>query len=90
MALTTGVLGDRGHRVHVRFGNVFDDDGNIVIPSTYRLVVRSGYETSILINERDRVDGSQVLIICLDDLIRTQVVLLISLGPRIEEVYTPG
>jgi hypothetical protein len=27
-----------------------------------------------------------VLIICLDDLIRTQVVLLISLGPRIEEV----
>lgn len=90
MALTTGVLGDRGHRVHVWFGNVFDHDGNIVIPTTYRLVVRSGYETSILVYERNRVDGSQVLIICLDDLIRTQVVLLISLRATNEEAYTPG
>jgi hypothetical protein len=31
-----------------------------------------------------------VLIICLDDLIRTQIVLQISLRARHEEAYTPG
>jgi hypothetical protein len=65
------MFGYGGHRVHVRFSNVLDDYWDIVVPSTYRLVVRGGYETTILIDESNSVDGSKMLIICLDDLVRS-------------------
>jgi hypothetical protein len=57
--------------VHVRFSNVFDDYWDIVVPSTYRLVVRGGYETTILIDESNSIDGSEMLIVSLDDLVRS-------------------
>ena len=66
------------HRVHVRFGNVFDDYWDIVVPSTYRFIVGGGYETTILIDESNSVDGSEMLIISLDDLVGSQIVLHVS------------
>ena len=68
------------HRVHVRFGNVFDDYWDIVVPSTYRFIVGGGYETTILIDESNSVDGSEMLIISLDDLVGSQIVLHVSLA----------
>jgi hypothetical protein len=55
----------------MRFGDVLDDYWDIVVPSTYRFVVGGGYETTILIDESDSIDGSKMLIISLDDLVRS-------------------
>jgi hypothetical protein len=74
----------------MRFGNVFDDDWDIVVPSTYCLVVRGGYETTILIDESNSVDGSEMLIICLDDLVRSQIVLQVSSTPSNGSFNIPG
>jgi hypothetical protein len=49
--------------VHVRFRNVLDDDGDIVVPTTYRLVVGGRYETSVLVDKGNSVDWTQVLIV---------------------------
>lgn len=68
---TAWMFGDGGHRVHVRFSNVLDDYWDIVVPTTYRFVVRGRYETTILIDESDSIDGSKMLIISLDDLVRS-------------------
>jgi hypothetical protein len=65
------MFGDGWHRVHMRFGDVLDDYWDIVVPSTYRFVVGGGYETTILIDESDSIDGSKMLIISLDDLVRS-------------------
>ena len=64
----------------MRFGNVFDDYWDIVVPSTYRFIVGGGYETTILIDESNSVDGSEMLIISLDDLVGSQIVLHVSLA----------
>jgi hypothetical protein len=53
----------------MRFGNIFDDDGDIVVPSTYRLVIGCGYETTILIDESNSIDRSKMLVVRLDDLV---------------------
>ena len=42
--------------MHSRFGDVFDDDWNIVVPDSNRLVVRRRDESTVLIDEIDRVD----------------------------------
>jgi hypothetical protein len=55
----------------VRFGDVFDDYWDIVVPSTYRLVVGGGYETTILIDESNSIHRSKMLIVSLDDLVRS-------------------
>jgi hypothetical protein len=73
--LTVGVNRNSRHRVHVRLGNVFDDDGDIVIPPSDRLVVRSRQESSVVVDPGDGVDGSQVLIVLLRDLLLSQIVL---------------
>lgn len=52
------MLGDGGHRVHVRLGNVLDDDGNVIVPSADSLVVRSGQESPVLIDKSDGVDSA--------------------------------
>jgi len=67
--------GHRGHRVHVRLGDVFNRDGDIEIPSANSLVIRSRNEPPILIDEGNSVDRPQVLIILLRDLTRPYVVL---------------
>lgn len=75
---TAWMFGDGWHRVHVRFGNVLDNDWDIVVPSTYRLVIGSGNETTIFIDESNSVNRSKMLVISLDNLVRSQIVLLIS------------
>jgi hypothetical protein len=65
------MFGDGWHRVHMWFGDVLDDYWDIVVPTTYRFVVGGGYETTILIDESDSIDGSKMLIISLDDLVRS-------------------
>lgn len=62
--------------MHVRFRNVLDDNGDIVIPSTYRFIVRGRHETPIIIHERDSVDRTQVLVVGLDNLSLSQIILL--------------
>jgi hypothetical protein len=57
--------------VHMRFGDVLDDYWDIVVPSTYRLVVGGGYETTILIDESNSIHRSKMLIVSLDDLVRS-------------------
>lgn len=61
--------------MHVRFGYVFDDDGNIPVPRPDRLVIRSRHEPAILIYEGDRVDSTEVLVVFLGDLAGGDVVL---------------
>lgn len=68
LGLTTRVHRHGWHRVHVRFSNVLDDDGDIVVPSTDRFIVRGSHETSILIHERDRIDRTQMLVVRLYNL----------------------
>jgi hypothetical protein len=84
------MFGDGGHRVHMRFGNVLDDYWDIVVPSTYRLVVGGRYETSILIDESNCIDRSKMLIISLDDLVRSQIVLPVRLTPYSRDSDIPG
>ena len=73
----------------MRFGNVFDDYWDIVVPSTYRLVVGGGNETTILIDEGNSVDRSEMLIVSLDDLVRSQIVLPVSHTPYSSDVDIP-
>jgi len=67
--------GDRRHRVHVGFGDIFDDDWDIKVPCSNRLIIRSGDESSIIVNEGDGVDRPKMLIILLSDFSRVHVVL---------------
>lgn len=59
----------------MRFGNVFDNHRNVVVPSADGLVVRSCHESPILIHECDRVHGTKMLVVFLCDLTRVHVVL---------------
>lgn len=61
--------------MHVWLGDIFDDDGDVVVPSSNRLVIGRGDESSVLVHECDGVDRSQVLVVCLDDLMRSCVIL---------------
>lgn len=65
----------RGHRVHVRLGDVFNCDRDVEIPGANCLVIRSGDEPPVLIHESDSIDRPQVLIILLRDLACPYVVL---------------
>lgn len=61
--------------MHVGLGNVFDHHRNIEIPSSNRLIVRCCDEPPVLIDERDRVYGSKMLVILLSYVTRVDVVL---------------
>jgi hypothetical protein len=61
------MLGHGRHRVHVWLGDVLDDDGDVVVPTTDGLVVRRGQESPVAVNKGDRVDRAQMLIVGLDD-----------------------
>lgn len=73
--LTVGVKGDGRHGVHVWLGDVFDDNGDVVVPNADRLVIRSGNKSTILVDECNGVHGSQMLVVLLGDLRRVHVVL---------------
>lgn len=75
LRLTVGVDRDRWHRVHVRFGNVLDDYRDVVVPSSDCLVIRGGQEPSVVVDPCDGVDGSQMLIVLLRDLLFPQIIL---------------
>ena len=61
--------------MHVGFCDVFDDDRDIIVPSTDCFVIRSSNEPSVLVDECDRVDGAEMLVVFLYDLARVDVVL---------------
>ena len=61
--------------MHVGFCDVFDDDRDIIVPSTDRFVIRSSDEPSILVDECDRVDGAEMLVVFLGNLARVHIIL---------------
>lgn len=73
--LTGGMEGDGRHRVHVRLCNVLDDNGDIEVPCSNRLIVRSRYEAAVLVDEGNRVDRPKMLIVLLRYLARVHVIL---------------
>lgn len=54
------VLAHGRHRVHRRFCDVLDHDGDVVVPDSHRLVVRRRHEATVLIHKVDRVDLRRV------------------------------
>jgi len=61
--------------MHVRLGNVLDDDRNVEVPRSDSFIIGGRHESTILVDEGDRVDRSQVLVILLSDFSRVHVVL---------------
>lgn len=61
--------------MHVRLGNVLDHDRNVVIPTSNGLIIGGGHEAPVLVNERDGIDRSEMLIVCLGDLVGSGIVL---------------
>ena len=76
--LTVGMDRDSGHRVHVRLCDILDDDGNIIVPPSDRLVVRGRQEPPVVVHPGDGVDRPQMLIVLLRDLLLPQVVLRVD------------
>lgn len=72
---TAWVDGDGWHRVHIGLSNVLDNDGNVVVPSSNTLVVRGSDEPSVFVDESDGVDGAEMLVVLLRDLVRVGIVL---------------
>lgn len=66
---------DCGHRVHVRLGDVFDDDRDVVVPGADSFVIRSCDEPSILVDKCDRIYRTQVLVIFLSDFTTVHIIL---------------
>jgi hypothetical protein len=64
-----------GHAVHERVGDIFDDDGDVPVPDTDRLVVRGRDEPAVFVDEGDGVDRPEMLVVFLRDLARLGVVL---------------
>ena len=75
---------DRWHRVHVRFCNILDDNGDVIVPSSNGLVVRGGDESSVVIDKGDGVDGSEMLVVSLHNLVCSCIILKgFSRAPRL-------
>ena len=54
-----------GEGVHVGFSDEFDGDGDVEFPGTEGFIVGGGNETTIFIDERDGVDGLQMVVVFL-------------------------
>ena len=78
--------------MHVWLGDVFDDNWDVIVPTANRLVVRCRQESSVVIDESDRIDGSQMLVVCLRNLLLPHVVLndLLVLHTCKEDVLLVG
>lgn len=72
---TVGVKSNGRHGVHVGLSDVLDHDRDIVVPRSDRLVVRGRDEPAVVVDEGDRVDGSEMLVVLLRDLVGVGVVL---------------
>lgn len=62
-----GVRGGPHHAVHVRLGDEFDGDGDVVFPGSQRLVVRGGDEAAVGVDEGDGVHGPEVVVVFLGE-----------------------
>lgn len=61
--------------MHVWLGDILDHYRDIIVPCTNRLVVTRRHEPSVLINEGNGIDGTQVLVVFLHNLARAEIVL---------------
>jgi hypothetical protein len=61
--------------MHRRIGNQLDRHRNIKVPHAHGLVIARSNETTIVVDEGDRVDRSEVLVVLLRDIAGTDVVL---------------
>ena len=61
--------------MHVRLGNVLDHDWDIIVPCPDGFIVRSCDESPVFVDECDRVDRSEMLVVFLDDFGGVYVVL---------------
>lgn len=61
--------------MHVRLGDVFDNDRNIIVPASDGFVIRSSDKSSVLIHECDGVYRAKMLIISLHNFTLSQVIL---------------
>jgi hypothetical protein len=68
------------HTVHMWLGDVLDHHRDIEIPGTDRFVIRRRDEPPVVVDEGDRVHGTQVLVVLLSDLARVHVVLPATLA----------
>ena len=59
--------------MHVRLSNVLDGDSNVPLPNEHLLVVRGCDHLLALLNERNRVDGREVVVVFLCHLARGAV-----------------
>ena len=59
----------------MRLSDVLDDYGDVKVPGPDRLVVGGCYETSVLVDEGNRVDGSEVLVVFLRNFAGVHVIL---------------
>ena len=62
--------------MHVWFGDILDDDGNIEVPCSDGLVIRSSDKPPVFVYERYSVHRSKVLIVFLRDIAGVDVILL--------------
>lgn len=62
--------------MHAGLGDIFDDDRNVKLPDTHRLVVRCTDEASVLVDKGNRVDRAQMLVVLLNDVPRVGVKLV--------------
>lgn len=56
--LTVRVQGNSRHGMHVWLGDVFDHNGDIVVPSSNSFIVGSGNESPIVVHKSNGVHGS--------------------------------
>lgn len=78
MLPTAGMHGNSRHRMHVWLGNVFDDNRNVVVPSSNGLVVRCRQESTVAVHKSNGVDRSKMLVVCLHNLSLPRVVLVVN------------
>ena len=86
--LVVGRLGHGRHGVHGGVGDVLHVHGDVPLPHAQALVVGGGDEASVLVAEGDGVDGAQVPVVLLDDVVGARVPAhdLLVRGARQEEV----
>ena len=62
--------------MHMRLGNILDHNRDVPVPGTDCLVIRSGDETLVVVDEGDCVHRAQMLVILLRDLPAVDVILM--------------
>jgi len=74
-ALAAGVQGGGWDTVHRWLADILDGDWDVVIPDQHLLVVGGGHDSAIVVNEKDGVDGAEVVVVLLNDIAFPDVIL---------------